>query len=217
MGVREAVTSLLFDFDGTIADTSAIWVQATRACFAARGFDLDDRMLGGVMANPWQSVIPTLSQSDALAIERDLVWSVREGCLACPPAEGLDALLAGFPRVPKAIVTSSYRELLVAPYLRRHGLEGYFSVVVGSEDTARLKPDPEPVLLALRLLKAGRAGAWMIGDSSADAEAARSAGIRSVLVGGRAAGGDLAAESVQALTRLLVTMMAEHENGPQRR
>ncbi len=206
------MSALLFDFDGTIADTSQTWNQATRRCFAARGFDLDDAMISRVLANPWRDVVPALSESAALAIEQDLIGSVRETYLECPPLAGLNAFLDQFALVPKAIVTSSYREQLVAPYLRRHSLERYFPVVVGSEDTDRLKPSPEPVLLALRLLKAGRSGAWMIGDSLADIEAARSAGIGSVGLGNPAIGGDLVADSIQALAPLLVTIMTEDKD-----
>ena len=215
MGVREAVNALLFDFDGTIVDTEQVWSQATRACFAARGFDLDDGMLRRILVSPWSDVIPDLSQSDATAIEQNIVDSVREAYLECPPVAGFTAFLEQFAGTPKAIVTSSYREQLVAPYLRRHSLDHYFSVVVGSEDTERLKPSPEPVLLALRLLDVGRSGVWMIGDSPADIEAARSAGIRSVGLGDPAIGGDLVADSVQTLATLLRATMTEDEHRAQ--
>ena len=207
--------ALLFDFDGTIADTAALWPPATRACFAARGFALDDGLLGQVLDNPWTDVLPGLSPSAAAAIERDIVASIRDAYLDCPPAEGLSALLETFAAVPKAIVTSSYRDELIAPYLRRHGLDKHFSAVVGCEDTQRLKPDPEPVLLALRLLNAGRRGTWLIGDSLADTRAAKSAAIGSIALGNLAASGDRFAESVQALGALLTAIMAEDEDHPE--
>jgi len=212
MGVREAVKALLFDFDGTIVHTARVWGETTRTCFAARGFDLDDGMLHRILVNPWYEVIPALSESEAAAIEHDIVGSIRAAYLGCPPAPGITEFLDRFKAVPKAIVTSSYREQLVTPYLRRHGLDHHFSVIVGSEDTDRLKPSPEPVLLALRLLDVGRSGVWMIGDSLADIAAARSAGIGSVGLGNPAIGGDLAADSVHTLATLLMTTMAEDEH-----
>jgi pyrophosphatase PpaX len=215
VGVREAVSALLFDFDGTIVNTAQLWSRTTRTCFAARGFDLDDAMLDRVLVSAWRDVLPALSESDALAIEDDMVLSIREAYLCCPPAVGLDTLLGTFAGVPKAIVTSSYRDRLVTPYLRRHGLSRHFSVVVGSEDTRLLKPSPEPVLLAVRLLDVDRSGAWMIGDSPADIEAARSAGIRSVGLGDRAVDGDLLVDSIQELTALLMTMTGEDEDSSQ--
>lgn len=215
MVVREAISCLLFDFDGTIVDTSAIWNQVTRECFAARGIDLDERMLSRILSNPWRDVLPTLSERDARAIEGDLVDSIRTVYLERPPMAGLHTFLERFAEIPKAIVTSSYRQQLVTPYLGRHSLDQYFPVVVGSEDTKHLKPNPEPVLLALRLLNAGPSGAWLIGDSLADVEAARLAGISSVGFKTPAIGGDLVADSIQSLTSLLVTIVAENIDRPE--
>lgn len=217
MGVREAVTALLFDFDGTIVDTSSSWRQMTGASFAARGFALDDEMLDRVLVSPWEAVLPALSESDALAIEARLVDSMREAYLECPPVPGLEPLLDHFANLPKAIVTSSYREDLVVPYLRRHGLDHHFAVVIGSEDCARLKPDPEAIRLALKRLNIGRSGVWMIGDSAADVEAARAAGIRSVGLGSPVIGGDLAADSLDAVASLLRPAVAEEIHRPPRR
>ncbi|HEV2778204.1 MAG TPA: HAD-IA family hydrolase [Actinophytocola sp.] len=215
MGVREAVTGLLFDFDGTIADTAQIWRQVTRRCFAARGFELDDRTLSRVLVSEWREVLPALSDADAVALENELVGSIHSAYLECPPTRGFEHFVEQFSDIPKAIVTSSYRERLVVPYLRRHGLNHHFSVVVGSEDTTYLKPSPEPILLALRLLNASPRGAWMIGDSPADVMAARSAGIRSAGFGDPTIGGDIVANSFQALARLLGAVGAEDEHRTQ--
>jgi phosphoglycolate phosphatase-like HAD superfamily hydrolase len=58
--------------------------------------------------------------------------------------------------------------------LDRFGLLSNTSVLVTRED-APLKPDPAPVLLALRRLAVEHA--WMVGDTRDDIEAARSAGV----------------------------------------
>jgi HAD superfamily hydrolase (TIGR01509 family) len=214
MGVRATVNALLLDFDGTIVETSGTWTEVTRASFAAHGFVLDDETLDRVLSSPWETVLPALSAADALAIEARLVEAIRDAYLECPPVPGLEPFLDHFARVPKAIVTSSYREQLVVPYLRRYGLEHHFDVVVGSEDCERLKPDPEVIRLAMERLGVGRSGVWLIGDSAADVEAARAAGIASLTVGSRAIGGDLAADSLDAVASLL---RAEEVHRPPRR
>lgn len=214
MGLRETVSALLLDFDGTIVDTSSTWREVTGASFAAHGFALDDELLDRVLASPWETVLPALSKSDALAIEARLVDSIREAYLECPPVPGLEPFLHHFARLPKAIVTSSYREQLVVPYLRRYGLERHFDVVIGSEDCVRLKPDPEAIRLAMERLRVGRSGVWLIGDSTADVEAARAAGIGSITVGSRAIGGDLAADSLDAVASLLRPAVAEEIHRP---
>jgi pyrophosphatase PpaX len=63
------------------------------------------------------------------------------------------------------------------------GIGDYFDVVVSSEDTARHKPHPEPVLKALELLDARPRQAAYVGDSPFDVGAARGAGVFAVAVG----------------------------------
>lgn len=215
MGIRGAVSALLFDFDDTIVETGHLWIDVTRNCFASRGFELDEFALASLWTTPWPEVLPGLTPSDELAIEADIIAAIRPAYLECPRAPGLDALLDQCHDVPKAIVTSSYREHLVAPYLSRHNLDEHFLVVVGAEDTERLKPSPEPVFLALRQLNVSSRGAWLIGDSQVDIEAARSAGIWSIGFGNPALGGDLFADSFQALCSILAELTAEDVHGAQ--
>ena len=59
------------------------------------------------------------------------------------------------------------------------GVASLFSVVVGFEDVARHKPDPEGVEVALKELGVLPEEALLVGDSAADIEAARAAGCPS--------------------------------------
>jgi len=63
---------------------------------------------------------------------------------------------------------------------RLHCLKRYFEVVITREDVARLKPDPEGILNAVKKLGARRF--FMVGDLSLDAEAARSAKGTSIII-----------------------------------
>jgi pyrophosphatase PpaX len=56
-------------------------------------------------------------------------------------------------------------------------------VVIGAEDTERHKPEPDPVLEALRRLDADPADAAYVGDSPYDVEAGNAAGVFTVAVG----------------------------------
>jgi len=212
LGVRKSLSALLFDFDGTIADTSLAWRQCILAAFARSGFRLDDSTVDLLLVSPWRDVIADLTEAGESAIESDMVAAMSDMHLACPLQAGIEHVLQAVSGVPMAIVTSSYRERLVVPYLRQHGLEGYFAAIVGSEDTEVLKPRPEPVLAALRLLDADPAGAWLIGDSVADVAAAKSAGIRSIALGPEPIGADRVAESTDSLRIVLAELATEHED-----
>jgi phosphoglycolate phosphatase len=58
----------------------------------------------------------------------------------------------------------------------------YFKAIVGGDTTPARKPDPRPVLEALRLLDGSPDAALMIGDSEIDVIAGRSAGTRTCAV-----------------------------------
>jgi phosphoglycolate phosphatase-like HAD superfamily hydrolase len=57
-----------------------------------------------------------------------------------------------------------------------------FETVVGGDETAHHKPDPEPLLLALERLDARPQDAAYVGDAPFDIKAAKAAGLFSVAV-----------------------------------
>jgi pyrophosphatase PpaX len=102
-----------------------------------------------------------------------------------------DALAAGFPGVretvaelgrrgyPIGLVTSKARGIALRG-LRLNGLESQLHAAVYMEDTARHKPEPDPIWAALdRLQLRDRADAVLfVGDSTHDLIAGRAAGVR---------------------------------------
>ncbi len=68
------------------------------------------------------------------------------------------------------------------PLLDKTGLLSYFEVIYGGDSLPRKKPDPLPMLTVCRDFGIAPHQAVAIGDSSNDAEAARAAGCRSLIV-----------------------------------
>jgi putative hydrolase of the HAD superfamily len=100
----------------------------------------------------------------------------------------LDAEYAVLPGVPDALarLRSLGLELAVVgnwdrrlpEHLERLGIAPFFSAVVSSADAGAAKPDPRPFLLALERLGIPPQRALHVGDSPADEEGARAAGLR---------------------------------------
>ena len=67
--------------------------------------------------------------------------------------------------------------------MRFPALRDEFDIVVAHEDTARHKPDPDPVLYAIERLDGTPAQAVYVGDSPFDIRAAKAAGAYAVAVG----------------------------------
>ena len=67
-------------------------------------------------------------------------------------------------------------------FLERMGIANYFSYVLGSDNVARHKPDPEPVLQTLRERGYDASEALVVGDMPVDIAMAHGAGVRAIAV-----------------------------------
>lgn len=77
-------------------------------------------------------------------------------------------------QIDMAVVTNK-PERFIAPLLNSLGIEQYFSLTVGGDTLANAKPHPEPLLYALIERESDAICTLMVGDSSNDVKAARSA------------------------------------------
>lgn len=78
-------------------------------------------------------------------------------------------------RYKLAIVTSSIREG-VETFFKLSGFGKHFSAVVSFEDYKKPKPDPEPLLIAMKMLKVKSNETVYVGDSPTDMLAGKRAG-----------------------------------------
>lgn len=98
----------------------------------------------------------------------------------------------------RAGIVTSNAASVVAAILERLGLAAPFEVIIGRDEVARLKPDPEGLLTACRALGSLPPATVYVGDSTADIEAARSAGMRAWAVAtGHGREGDLRASGAE--------------------
>jgi len=178
--------AVLFDLDGTLADTVPLILASARHAMAEiRG----DPELG----EGWREYIGR-PLSDTI---RDFARDDDEGerlraSYAAYQSEAHDRMVRPFPGalevvgelerrgVPLGIVTSKGRTM-AARTLEVCGLATVFPVIITADDVIRGKPDPEPVHRALEALSAPAAAeVLLVGDSPHDIEAGRGAGVRTV-------------------------------------
>jgi pyrophosphatase PpaX len=176
---------VLFDFDGTVIDSGAIIIASMRhATKTVLGRDIPDEELGRAVGG--SGLVEQMRLIDAQLVD-ELVACYREHNepLHAELAEcaGMTDVLTELKEEGRklGVVTAKRRETvkLAFSYLP---LEHFFDVVVGSDDTERHKPDPQPLAHALDLLGADRGDAVYIGDSPFDIRAAKAAGMHSVAV-----------------------------------
>lgn len=100
------------------------------------------------------------------------------------------------------IVTSRIRNgVYEVPDLRK--LKKYFKVAIAYEDTKKHKPDPEPLLLAARLLYVQPEETIYIGDTQVDVEASKAAGMKVITYPDKLDGSDAHADSFKDLPQVI--------------
>jgi len=188
------IRAALVDLDGTLLDTAPDLAQAANRTLAGLGLpalpeaQVRDFIGKGIAVLVRRCLEATLGRTpDAAQLETALArfavhYASVNGNAASPypgAVEGLAAMRSGGLRL--ACVTNK-AERFTAPLLAARGLAGYFDTVVTSDQAGKRKPDPEPFRLACRRLGVLPAEAVAIGDSANDAQGARAAGCRVLLV-----------------------------------
>jgi len=183
--LSRAPLAILFDLDGTLADSVELILGAFRHTFNTHlgSVPADQAWIAG-MGTPLSSQIRALVADEALiepmtATYRD--WQNQHH----------DALLREFEGVREtlsflhdrghemALVTSKATEAAKRA-LRLIGIDALLSQVVGLDSTTSHKPNPEPVLHALAQLRRDPRDAIFVGDSPHDIAAGNAAGVFTV-------------------------------------
>jgi pyrophosphatase PpaX len=182
-----ALTTFLFDLDGTLIDSIELILRSYRHTMRThRGTEPPDTVWMEGLGTPLS--VQFRHWTDDETEIRAMVETYREYNLAhhdelVRPYDGVVAEVRRLHDEGKALglVTSKMRGGAIKG-LRLAGLEDVFEVVVGSDDVTNPKPHPEPVLSALEHLDRTPAEAVFIGDSRHDLECGRAAGVTTAAV-----------------------------------
>ncbi len=178
-----AITTVLFDFDDTLAPSLHCWAHAYQVVLGSYGVRLDDDAARRCLHRGWDDVAAEhgVCGPDELRgrVHAQLPRSYADVQLFPDAAGVLDACRSAGFRV--ALVTSSPSELIIG-VAGRLGILGHFEALVCADHVGRLKPDPEPVLAALGALGRPPEEALMVGDSHVDVLAGRAAGTRTAVL-----------------------------------
>ncbi len=182
------LAAALFDFDGTLVDTTEMIFQSMRHATSSV-LGRDDFSREELLANVGQPLPRQMELFDAEKAEL-LLEAYR-----AHHEEHHDALIAEFPGVDEAlsrlraagvkvvVVTSKRRRSVEMALEKFPGLDLVVDRFVTMEDTTEHKPHPEPLLRGLELAgDVPKGKAVYVGDSPFDVQAAKAAGLTSVAV-----------------------------------
>jgi len=202
--------AVIFDLDGTLADTSGDLIAAANACFQQMG-------LGDVL-QPGQDAGIALRGGRMMlrrGLERhdrfeDAIVDQYYPILLDAYASAIDTHTFLYPGAMDTVevlksqgygvgICTNKPEALAELLLQRLGIRDAFASLVGADTLPVRKPDPEPLREAARRAGGDPAHCVLIGDSDTDRNTSRAAGVPSVLVTFGPSGADMAALEPEAL------------------
>lgn len=182
---RDGFRALVFDFDGTLADTMPLHWRAWQGVLRRHGLSFSEERFyawGGV---PARDIIRRLAEEqglsvDASAVAKEKAEAYLELLAEVRPIEPVLAIArAHRGRLPMAIATGG-RRWVVERVLTHLGIGDWFKALVCSEDVRRQKPAPDLFLEAARRLGVEPAACCGFEDTELGLAAIRAAGMRAV-------------------------------------
>lgn len=174
---------LLFDLDGTLLDTNELILRSIEQAleeYAPGRFSRADILphMGEQLALQVQRLLPD-QVDEVIARYRQLYLEQHDELVTAFPHAGevLERLARDGCRI--AVVTSKIRRTAELGW-KLCQLPDCHEAFLTIEDTAKHKPDPEPVLKAIEQLGAVPSETVMIGDSPYDILAGKAAGVSTV-------------------------------------
>jgi HAD superfamily hydrolase (TIGR01509 family) len=181
-------SAVIFDMDGLLFDTEALWQEALLSAAVEDGREIPDEVYNksiGVRRSQCRDLFLShfgqdFAFEDFHANWRRHFWLIAENKLALKPGvpellELLDQL-----RLPRAIATSSSRTT-VERHLAAHGLMDRFDQIVCRGDYENGKPAPDPFLKAAERLGVEPRLCLALEDSHIGVRSASAAGMMTVM------------------------------------
>ncbi len=186
------IQAICFDVDGTLSDTDDLWISALE-----RRLRLFHRFFPGGDVRPFARWIIMSAETPGNLVyhlldrahlddEVGRLYNLmsRRGIGRRPRhfwlIKGVDEMLRHLSRRYPLAVVSARDQAGTLAFLRQFGLEGFFSAVATALTCPRTKPFPDPILWAAEQMGVAPGNCLMVGDTTVDIRAGKSAGAQTV-------------------------------------
>ncbi|KAB2541004.1 haloacid dehalogenase [Salipiger aestuarii] len=185
--------AVIFDLDGTLADTSGDLIAAANRCFESMGQGVRlDPVADAHTAFRGARAMLGLGLRRAEAFDTDLVESWYPRLLGFYD-EAIDVHTRLYPGAIDAVrslrgagvrvgICTNKPEALAQTLLARLGVRDLFGSVIGADTLTVRKPDPAPFVAAVRRAGGDPARSLLVGDTETDRKTAAAAGVPCILV-----------------------------------
>ena len=173
---------LIFDLDGTLADTMPIHYIAWKNAAASYGIDFSPELFSQLAGIPLYPTVEKLNQIFGKNIDPKELGDLKEAEFECnmhltPEIKIVTDLVRAYHgKLPMAVGTGGSRRLSIKT-LKIIGLHEYFDILVTSEDVSHFKPNPETFLKCAELIGVAPRDCEVFEDGILGIQAAQNAGM----------------------------------------
>jgi len=182
--ITPGVKGLIFDLDGTLADTMPWHFQAWQKACERFGIVMDTEFLQAITGAPgWkiaEEVIAVngktgiVSPDDIMKVKLEEFYAIQHNVTPIEPVTALVQKYYG--KMPMSVGTGGHRDA-VEKTLEIIGIRQYFDIIVTANDVKHHKPHPETFLRCSELMGVDPADCEVFEDGDLGIEAARRAGM----------------------------------------
>jgi len=185
LSIDPKAKGLIFDLDGTLADTMPIHYVAWKNAAAKYGIDFTIDLFSQLAGIPLYPTVEKLNHIFGKNIDPKEMGDLKEeefenNMHLTPEIKVVTDLVREYHgKIPMAVGTGGSRRLSLKS-LDIIGLGGYFDILVTSEDVSNFKPHPETFLKCAELMGVAPADCEVFEDGLLGIQAARTAGMKVV-------------------------------------
>ena len=183
------ITAAIFDMDGTLADSTPLHFAIWKQVLAGYGIKIEYEEWKPFIGKLGPVFIKHLNKERGLDLDPEKLRNEKRAIIRKIYHKDVEI----FPGVKEllhtlhdcgcklAIASSEWHDHIIE-FLRLHGIENYFPVVMGLEDLTNHKPEPDVYLRTAKKLGVNPSGCVVFEDSIAGVEAAKRAGMKCIAV-----------------------------------
>lgn len=157
--IKPGVKGLIFDLDGTLADTMPFHFEGWKKACNKYGADIDPAFLRKYTGSPGWIIASEIIKSrglegkvtvdQILEVKLEQFYSVQHKVLPIKPVA--DIAIRYFGILPMSVGTGGHRAAVIRT-LEITGLRKYFDIIVTANDVDNFKPHPETFLKCAELM-----------------------------------------------------------------